>query len=184
MKQFNVTLMTCLMLIVSLLLGCATIVSKSEYPVMITTKPSDVKFVITDDSGREVVTGRTPTTVTLKAGAGFFKGSNYAVTFEKEGYAKSTVPVNRGIDGWYIGGNIFVAGVIGWLIIDPMTGAMWTLSDVHANLSLLPTSSKGEDTRHAKEHDAVDSGLRILALDELSTNLHPHLVRISGVNTY
>jgi hypothetical protein len=30
--------------------------------------------------------------------------------------------------GWYLVGNFFFGGLIGWLIIDPLTGAMWTLS--------------------------------------------------------
>ena len=184
MRRFNVTLISCPLLILCLCyLGCATIVSKSQYPVMITSNPSDVEFTVSDVSGRTVVTGRTPTTVTLKAGAGFFKGQHYTVIFEKDGFARSTAPVRRGVDGWYIGGNILVGGVIGWLIVDPMTGAMWTLSDVHANLAPSPTSLKGEDAPHSKKHKAEDFSFRLISLDELSTELHPHLVRINESDT-
>ena len=38
-------------------------------------------------------------------------------------------------DGWYIGGNILVGGLIGWFIVDPLTGAMYTLpKEVNADL--------------------------------------------------
>lgn len=47
--------------------------------------------------------------------------------------------------GWYLVGNIFIGGLIGWLIVDPLTGAMWTLSPdmIYAPLgqqSVLPGS--------------------------------------------
>ena len=46
------------------------------------------------------------------------------------------------VSGWYAGGNLFFGGLIGYLIVDPMTGAMWTLKDLHVNLeSGLPVSS-------------------------------------------
>jgi hypothetical protein len=39
------------------------------------------------------------------------------------------------MDGWYIG-NILFGGVIGFLIVDPATGAMWKLGDpVYGNLA-------------------------------------------------
>ena len=64
-----------------------------------------------------------------------------------------------------------------------MTGAMWTLSAVHANLSPLPTSMKGEDAPHSKKHGAEGFSFRLIALDELPTELHPHLVRINESDT-
>ena len=117
-----------------------------------------------------VFSGRTPATVRLKAGAGFFSGNDYIITFEKEGYAKSTARIKRGTDPWYIVGNIAVGGLIGWLIVDPMTGAMWTLEDsVHANLRSLPSPTllKNED------------GLHIISLADIPTDLRPYLVRIN-----
>jgi hypothetical protein len=64
------------------------------------------------------------------------------------------------MDGWYIG-NILFGGLIGILIVDPLTGAMWKLDDVvYGNLSpnheskatgrvepeSSPTQPKTEDT--------------------------------------
>ena len=184
MRRSHATLISSVLVVLCLCyLGCASIVSKSKYPVEITSNPSDVEFTISDASGRTIATGSTPTTITLKAGAGFFKGQDYTVTFEKEGYARKTVPVRRGLDGWYIGGNLFFSQGIGWLIVDPMTGAMWTLSDVHANLSPLPTSMKGEDAQLSKKHKAESFGLRLIALDEFPTDLKPHMVRINERDT-
>ncbi len=120
---------------VVLLGGCASIVSKSEYPVTINSKPDGAQITVVDANDRAVYKGETPARVTLAAGRGYFKGHDYRVKFEKEGFSKAEMPIERGIDGWYIGGNILVGGLIGWFIVDPLTGAMYTLpKEVSADL--------------------------------------------------
>ena len=56
------------------LTGCATIAGKSDYPVTISSTPSESKFIVTNEGGKEVHSGITPSTVTLKSGAGYFDG--------------------------------------------------------------------------------------------------------------
>ena len=52
----------------------------------------------------------------------------------KEGYGKQVATISAELDGWYIG-NIVFGGLIGMLIVDPATGAMWRLDDsVNASL--------------------------------------------------
>lgn len=106
--------------------SCASIVSKSNYPVTLHSYPSEAKVTITDKKGEVVYSGQTPAQVKLKSGAGFFSKAHYDVTFEKEGYATSQVPVEFKLDGWYFG-NILFGGFIGLLIVDPATGAMYKL---------------------------------------------------------
>ena len=57
------------------------------------------------------------------------KEENYTVTFKKEGYDAHSATIKRGLDGWYILGNLVFGGVIGYLIVDPATGAMWKLEE-------------------------------------------------------
>tara|TARA_R110000850_G_scaffold77777_13_gene168196 strand:- start:2378 stop:2695 length:318 start_codon:yes stop_codon:yes gene_type:complete len=64
--------------------------------------------------------------VTLKAGDGFFSGANYTIVFKKEGYGDQTNTLSPNIDGWYVA-NILFGGLIGLLIVDPATGAMYKL---------------------------------------------------------
>ena len=164
-----VTLLT-MTLLVGSLPGCASIISRRVYPVTITSEPDDAKITIVNKSGQTVFSDRTPITVQLRAGNSYFQGNDYTITFEKEGYVKSTAQVKRDLDPWYVVGNIGVGHLIGWLIVDPMTGAMWTLEDhVHINLQSLPssTSLKNED------------GLHIISLDDVPTELRPYLVRIN-----
>ncbi len=85
--------------------------------------------------GVEVYSGTTPTTVTLKAKAGFFSPAKYNVDFLFSNGIKKNITLTASIDGWYIG-NLLFGGVIGMLIVDPATGAMWKLpSAIKMNLS-------------------------------------------------
>lgn len=115
--------------------GCASIVSKSDYPVNISSNPQGADITIVNRAGQKVFSGKTPTTVTLKAGAGYFKGETYTVTFSADGHKPHTAQIQRDVDAWYIAGNILFGGLIGWFIVDPLTGAMWTLDDLHGDLS-------------------------------------------------
>ncbi|QQF91653.1 hypothetical protein JFL57_03560 [Histophilus somni] len=118
--------------------GCATIVSKRDYNVSIHSNPSNAYFVIKNRAGKVITSGKTPQNVVLPAGAGYFKGEKYEITFTPEGKnAKSqTFLLEAKLDGWYIGNFVF-GGLIGLLIVDPITGAMYKLPDYfHADLGL------------------------------------------------
>ncbi|MEE4954747.1 hypothetical protein V2K54_02550 [Pseudomonas alliivorans] len=70
--------------------GCASIVSDSKYPVAVTSSPSGAAYEIVNESGVSVRSGVTPDEVTLRAGAGYFDGEKYRVTYRKDGYISST----------------------------------------------------------------------------------------------
>ena len=55
----------------TILSGCSTIVSKSDYPVTIHSNPEGATFSISNEDGEIVQKGLTPSTITLDAGAGF-----------------------------------------------------------------------------------------------------------------
>jgi len=110
-----------------LLAGCASILSESQYPVTFNTTPSGATLSITNRDGNVVFEGTSPTTLTLKSGAGFFKGEEYTVSAALNGQV-GTATLTPGIDGWYVG-NILFGGLIGILIVDPATGAMYRLPE-------------------------------------------------------
>ncbi|KTC14872.1 hypothetical protein [Pseudomonas viridiflava] len=121
--------------------GCASIVSDSKYPVAVTSSPSGAAYEIFNESGVSVRSGVTPDEVTLRAGAGYFDGEKYTVTYRKDGYTSSTQTLESGIDGWYWG-NIVIGGLIGMLIVDPATGAMYTLPEkINSTLTVAPVSA-------------------------------------------
>ena len=115
-----------------------------------------------------VYSGNTPAFLYLEAGDGFFSRAYYTLTLEKDDYATKTIPIQFKIDGWYIGGNILFGGLIGWLIVDPATGAMWKLENAFINETLnKPASSNA-------------SKLNIRNINEIPDNWKSKLVKISG----
>lgn len=120
------TVLTAVALLI--LSGCASIVSNSSYPVSVNSTPTGASFTVTNRSGQQVVNGTTPEVVTLKAGSGYFKKESYTVTVSMDGYEEKTFTVAGSMDGWYWG-NIAIGGLIGMLIVDPLTGAMFRLPD-------------------------------------------------------
>lgn len=120
--------------------GCASIIKGSgPQTLSITSEPSGAQVTVLDDrTGSEVSHGTTPFTVALKSSAGYFKGAKYRLRFEKEGCESCELTVQGRASGWYVLGNLVFGGLIGYLIVDPATGAMWTLDQETVNQHLAP----------------------------------------------
>jgi hypothetical protein len=126
------------LLAISLVAGaCATIINGSTQEVAISSQPSGAAVRIYDQVNSEVWSSTTPGSAVLNRGNGFFSGSSYRVEISKEGFQTEIVQLTSRLNGWYMGGNLLLGGLIGWLIVDPLTGAMWVLSpdSVNARLS-------------------------------------------------
>ena len=165
------------------IMSCASIVSKSSYPVAFRCQPESVDITIVNGKGEKIFTGKTPTTVTLRAGAGYFKGETYAVTFSKEGFDPNTKEIKRGVDGWYIAGNFFIGGLIGWLIVDPATGAMWTLpKEVTAALTATQeTPSETPETQSPTQETSYlhfDASVEIVSLEAVPDHLRSSMLKV------
>jgi hypothetical protein len=129
-----------LLMIPLLFTGCASIMDGGAKPVTVDSNPEGAKVTISNQNGDQVGVQTTPATVTLERGAGYFRGADYTLRIEKDGYYPYEAHVESTLDGWYIG-NIFFGGLIGEIAIDPMTGDMWTLSPRKVNVSLVPLNA-------------------------------------------
>lgn len=148
---------------IALSTGCATIVSDSKYNVNIQSTPTGASFEIKNRAGEVVHQGTTPQSVVLKAGAGYFKGEKYQLTFTTPStkVGKKVIPgkkqtfiLDTKVDGWYAGGNLLFGGLIGYLIVDPLTGAMYKLPEsFHADLT---------------KTDSNSASLNIISIDSLT----------------
>ncbi|MEZ9913851.1 hypothetical protein AB4402_06225 [Vibrio breoganii] len=149
--------------------GCASIVSDSHYTMSITSSPDDAIYTITNEDGVVISKGHTPSTISLDAGNGFFDGADYTITYHKNGYEDSIATVSSSVDGWYVG-NILFGGLIGLLIVDPATGAMWKLPKT-ASQSLLKTQNS--DAQEGKQ-------LTLMSIDKVPNDMKPKLEKVSG----
>lgn len=166
LKLFRVKYSLLLLGATFLLSGCASIVSKSTYPITINSTPSGAKITVKDLNGIDVYSGVTPANIKLKAGAGFFTEASYTVTFEMDGYYKRVVPIEFKLDGWYFG-NIVFGGLIGLIIVDPITGAMWKLDTKFINETLSQmTSSTNQPS------------LKILSYNDIPQSWKDKLIKI------
>jgi len=150
-----------------LLTGCASIVGKNVFPLTVNSNPDGANILIQDEKGKKVFSGATPTTVTLAAGESYFHAKSYTITFSKPGYAEQYAVVKATLSGWYWG-NILFGGLIGMLIVDPITGKMWKLQeDVTANLSQKLALNQNQPT------------LKILTLNQVPESMRKHLVSLN-----
>ena len=121
----------------TVLFSCATLVGKSSPETLnVISTPDQAIVVITDETNTNIFEGKTPTVLSLEKKKGYFSGKKYTVKISKEGYAEHSVTVDTTASGWYIGGKFIFGGVIGWFIVDPATGAMWTLDTNEINVTL------------------------------------------------
>ena len=106
--------------------SCASIVSRTKWPLAVDSKPEGIHVSITNKSGKEVFAGKTPVVTTLKSGSSFFGKESYTVALTYNGTETRKINVECKLNGWYFG-NLLIGGLIGMLIVDPATGAMYRL---------------------------------------------------------
>lgn len=158
--------------VLSLLLGaCASIVGERTQLIPITSTPDEADILITDETGINVFKGKTPTTVTLHKSDGSYWGKkSFNVKISKPGFQTQSIPIKASANGWYIGGNIIFGGLIGWFIVDPLNGAMYTLSP-----SQISTELEG---RAAFQNDSMEGQIAILMVRDVPMPLRDKMVRI------
>jgi hypothetical protein len=149
---------------VTVLTSCASIVSKSNWPFSVDSNPEGAKVIITNKKGKEVFVGKTPTALKLKSGAGFFSKESYTVELIMNGYESKKVNIECKVNGWYFG-NFIIGGLIGLLIVDPATGAMYKLDSKGITENLYRSTSTG-------------ATLKILDKNSIPENWKEHLVRV------
>ena len=101
----------------------------------------------------------------LKSGAGFFAKESYTITLQLKNYETKQIKVECKLNGWYFG-NILIGGLLGFLIIDPATGAMYKLE----NDGIIETLDRTPGTGNAS--------LKILDKNQLNETQQQKLVRI------
>lgn len=119
----------------ALLSGCASIIKHGGQGVSFRSTPEGATVSITNRAGKKIHRGTTPLTLRLKRGAGYFRAERYVVRFEMDGYSPKEMTLKGSVNGWYFG-NIIFGGLVGLFIVDPLTGAMYTLKPDDVEIAL------------------------------------------------
>lgn len=149
LKRFCLMAMLAALTVVS---GCASIVHSGPRAIPIASSPPGAKVSIYDRSNKLVMTNTTPFVAQLPVKFGYFKSQNYRLDFELPGHRPASAYIDSSVSGWYFA-NIAFGGLIGMLIVDPLTGAMWNL-----------TPEKIEQPLSPGQADTIRSGNGILVV--------------------
>ena len=131
--------------------GCATIFSGTTQDLSVKTTPG-AKYTVTNTYGSQVSTGTVGgdgvAAVNLVRGHGYFSPHAYKMRISKEGHIPAMVDIQPGMNGWYFA-NLAIGGILGMLVIDPITGAMYTMTPSPNEAILKPDSNdyKTENSR-------------------------------------
>lgn len=156
------------LLLVLVVVGCATIMKGSKQSVSVNSTPAAAKVVV-KRLGTETVLfeGTTPATTKLA------KNAEYVVTVSLEGYKPvSTNITKEGIEGWFWG-NLICGGLIG-IVVDASDGAINKIGPSEINVTLQTAYVPGGDPVYYAVFLARDSQgqLRNFALP-LSEEVEP-----------
>lgn len=139
MKTTRIYLQAALAGLLLVCTGCASIVTSGDRTIPVNSAPSGANVTVYDMNKKVVASAVTPAQIKLKKGAGYFKGAQYRVLVEKDGYQPCEYQIKPDINGWYWG-NFGFGGMLGLVVVDPLTGAMWVLKPdkIEAQLSVCP----------------------------------------------
>ena len=149
--------------------GCATIVHSGPRAIPVASSPPGAKVSIYDRSNKLVLTNTTPFVAQLPVKYAYFKAQNYRLEFELPGHAPAVVNLDSSVSGWYFG-NLAFGGVIGMLIVDPLTGAMFNLTPEKIDQPL--TSSQTQVIRQGK-------GLLVVLVSQATEQERANMVRVN-----
>ena len=135
MYQLSRSLLICVLVGSLGLVSCATVLQSGPEPVTITSEPPEALVTITNLRTRQLLLrASTPVIAPLARHAGYMQPARYQVAVEKPGYQPYVMLLQAELEKKYFG-NFVAGGPLGFLVIDPLTGAMYALpSRIHAVL--------------------------------------------------
>jgi hypothetical protein len=139
--MFRTIMALAILVAASVTSGCATIVHSGPRVIPISSSPPGAKVSIYDRSNELVMTNTTPFVANLYPKYGYFKGQSYRLVFEMPGHAPAEVRLESSVSGWYFA-NLLFGGLIGMIIVDPLTGAMFNLTPDKIEQTLTPAQAQ------------------------------------------
>ncbi len=136
MRRLSRCLLRCVVIGSLGLVSCATVLHRGgPEPVTITSEPPEANVTITNLwTRRRILQATTPVVAPLARHAGYLRPARYEIVVEKPGYQLYVIILQAELEKPYFG-NVVAGGPLGFLVIDPLTGAMYALpSRLHAVL--------------------------------------------------
>ena len=144
--------------------GCASIVSGPTQGVRLQANDGST-YAVSDRNGGTISSGKTPASIDLPRGWGYFKTAHYKVKFNKPGYAPKIVDIVPNFNGWYLGNLLLPGGIVGMLIVDPSTGAMYKLNPTDIDVALDPNGDPLDEHGNLMKPPASSANAAVSKLD-------------------
>lgn len=165
-KKIAATVAACLWLSLS---GCATIVHSGPRVIDVASSPPGATVSVYDRSNTLVMTNTTPFVAQLSTKFGYFKAQSYRLVFEMKGHATAEAKIDSSLSGWYFG-NLLFGGLVGMIIVDPLTGAMYNLEPERIEQTLTPPQVEIIRTR---------KGILVVLADQATAHERSQMVRVN-----
>jgi len=149
--------------------GCATIVHSGPRAIPVASSPPGAKVSIYDRSNTLVLTNTAPFVAQLPVKFGYFKAQTYRLEFALPGHAPAVVNLDSRVSGWYFA-NLAFGGLLGMLIVDPLTGAMFNLTPEKIDQPL--TTSQAQVIRQGK-------GVLVVLLAQTTERERADMIRVN-----
>jgi hypothetical protein len=149
--------------------GCATIVHSGPRAIPVASTPPGAKVSIYDRDNKLVLTNTTPFVAQLDTKYSYFKAQSYRLVFEMPGHSSAEVRLDSTVSGWYWANFVF-GGLLGMLVVDPLTGAMYNLTPEKIETPL--TASQSKLIRDG-------SGVLVVLLSQVTDDERANLVRVN-----
>jgi hypothetical protein len=149
--------------LITLLTGCSSIICGPRQSLSISSKPAGAEVLVYNPQGDIVFQDTTPCVASLTRSTPEENRANYIVLIRKEGFAPVQIPLTSRLNKAYLA-NVLFGGV--GLIVDPLTGSMWTLRAEGLDAELVDQSA-------ASFHDTHD--FTILLKEQPAQDLVAHV---------
>lgn len=148
--------------------GCASIVHGGFRTVSIASDPAGARVLVRKWGGPLVAEQTTPCAIQLEPKGRYFQGQSYLVRIEMAGYRPAIVALRPSVSGWYFA-NLALGGLIGMLVVDPLTGAMWNIQPKNIDRTLTPAQAAV-----IRSHN----GFLVVLSSNLAPSERAHLVKV------
>jgi hypothetical protein len=149
--------------------GCASLVHSGPRAIPVASSPPGAKVSIYDRDNALVMTNTTPFVAQLPVKYAYFKAQNYRLEFELQGHERAVVNLDSSVSGWYFA-NLAFGGLLGMLIVDPLTGAMFNLKPDKIEQPL--SASQAQVIREGK-------GLLVVLVSQATAQERADMVRLN-----
>jgi len=119
--------------------GCSSVMCGKTQTVTVKSQPHGADVVVYDRFDEVIFRGVTPCRVTLDRCNEDKTAGQYRISLSKDGFTPEDVRLAGKVNRAYFA-NVLFLNVPGLAVVDPLTGAMWTLTPMEIDKELLARS--------------------------------------------